>query len=113
MWKKILAVAVCVVSVTGSIVFAETPVINAREKNQMHRIKQGVKSGKLTKEQAKQLRSEVKADKQEKRDMIKANGGKPLTAEQRQSLKQNLNQSSKQIYQEKHPGAPAPTGTAQ
>ncbi len=105
MFKRILAAAVCVLTVGGSCVFADTPVINAREKNQEKRINQGVKKGKLTKGQAKQLRSEIKGDKQEKQAMIKANGGKPLTAQQRKSLRQNLNQSSKQIYQEKHPAA--------
>ena len=104
MWKRILAIAVCVTAVAGSCAFADTPVINAREQNQAKRIKQGVKSGKLTKAQAAQLKKQLKGDKQEKRAMIKANGGKPLTAEQRKTLRQNLNQSSKQIYQEKHPG---------
>ena len=111
MWKRILAIAVCVLAVGGSCVFADTPVINEREHNQMKRINQGEKSGKLSKAQARKLKKEIRADKQEKRDMIKANGGKPLTAEQRKSLKQNLNQSSKQIYQEKHPenaGTPPP-----
>jgi len=105
MLKRILAIAVCVVAVAGSCVFAETPVINAREKHQVKRIRQGVKSGTLTKAQGQQLGQEIKGDKQEKRAMIKANGGKPLTAQQRQSLRKNLNQSSKQIYQEKHPVA--------
>jgi hypothetical protein len=116
MLEKAMAVAVCIFAVAGSCVFADTPVINAREKNQEKRINQGVKSGKMTKAQAKQLRGEIKGDKQEKRAMIKANGGKPLTAQQRKSLRQNLNQSSKQIYQEKHPantGAAGTTSTGQ
>jgi len=108
MLKKFSAVAVCVISLASSFVFADTPVINEKERNQEKRITQGVKSGKLSKAQARHLRQEIKGVRQEKRAMIKANGGKPLTAEQRNSLKQNLNQSSKQIYQEKHSGAAAP-----
>jgi hypothetical protein len=37
MWKKIWAIVVCVVSVSGSCVFADTPVVNARENNQEKR----------------------------------------------------------------------------
>jgi|GEM_PF-3396205 polyhydroxyalkanoate synthesis regulator phasin len=106
MWKKIWAIVVCVVSVSGSCVFADTPVVNARENNQEKRINQGVKSGKLTKPQARQLRREIRGDRQEKRAMIKANGGRPLSAQQRMSLRQNLNRSSRQIYQQKHAGRP-------
>ena len=80
MLKKIFAVAVCMVSMASSFVLADTPVINARENNQEKRITQGVKSGKLNKAQARKLRSQIKGDRQEKRAMIKANGGKPLTA---------------------------------
>lgn len=108
MRKKFLAVAVCVISMASSFVFAETPVINEKEGNQEKRITQGVKSGKLNKGQANQLRQQIRGDRQKKRAMIKANGGKPLTAGQRKSLNKNLNQSSKQIYQEKHPGAQTP-----
>ena len=92
----------------ASFVLADTPVINGREQKQEKRITQGVKSGKLTTTQARQLRKQIRGDRQEKRAMIKANGGKPLTAQQRQSLRQNLNKSSKQIYQQKHPNAGTP-----
>ena len=82
--------------------------VNKRIREERKRISEGVKSGKLTPEQAKQLNGELKGVKAEERTEVKANGGYLSKGEKKQ-LNQELNQDSKQIYQEKHPGAPAPT----
>jgi hypothetical protein len=85
--------------------------VNERIKNQDKRINQGVKDGTLTKAQAKELKGEEKGIKAQERAEVKANGGSLTKGEQKQ-LNQELNQDSKQIYAEKHAGAPAPVAPA-
>jgi len=75
------------------------PGVNERQHNQKHRLKDGVKSGELTKEEAKGLRDEQKALREKER-AYKADG--KLTRDERKDLHQDLNDSSKHIYQEKH-----------
>ena len=75
------------------------PGVNQHQHNQQHRIQQGVRSGQLTKEEARALRSEQKAIRQEER-AYKADG--KLTKEERKDLHQDMNDLSKDIYQEKH-----------
>jgi len=77
------------------------PGVNQRQHNQQHRIKQGVHSGQLTKEETRGLRSEQKAIRQEER-AYKSDG--KLTKEERKDLHQDMNDLSKDIYQEKHDG---------
>jgi hypothetical protein len=84
--------------------------VNKRLNNQNKRINQGVKSGKLTEQQAQQLKQEDNQIRQEERAMAAQNGGHITKAEQK-SLNQQENAVSKEIYQEKHagqtPAAPA------
>ena len=75
------------------------PGVNQRQHNQQHRIQQGVRSGQLTKEETQALRSERKAIHQKER-AYKADG--TLTKEERKDLHQDMNDLSKDIYQEKH-----------
>ena len=75
--------------------------VNRRERNQEKRIRDGVEDGKLTKEQASQLRADEKAIKTQERAEVKANGGS-LTKGQQKDLNQELNAESKKIYDEKH-----------
>ena len=105
MFRKTMLAALALVTVGGAVVFADTPVMDQREKNQMRRIHKGVKKGQITKPQAAALKQDVRDVRKEKRDMIKANGGKALTKEQRMQLSREQNQNSRQIHQEKHPGA--------
>ena len=81
------------------------PGVNQRQHNQQHRIQQGVRSGQLTKEEVKDLRSEQKAIRQEER-AYKSDG--QLTKEERKDLHQDMNELSKDIYQEKHDGDTRP-----
>ena len=76
-----------------------TPVVNRRERRQRRRIRRGVKSGQLTKDEAKGLRKEETQIRQEKREM-KSDGN--VTPEERKQLNQDLNKTSHDIYQEKH-----------
>ena len=77
--------------------------VNHRLRRQRRRINQGVKSGQLTHGEAKELREHDKAIHAEEREDRKENGGK-LTPADKQQLNKELNQNSKDIYQEKHDG---------
>lgn len=78
-----------------------TPGVHARELNQSARINQGVRSGDLTQYEATQLRGEEKAIRDETK-AYRADG--VVTAAERKDLQQDLSQTSKDIYQQKHDG---------
>jgi hypothetical protein len=77
----------------------DDPGINKRQHHQHHRIKQGVRSGELTRVEAKGLAQEQKQIREEER-AYKADG--KLTAAERRDLRQDEKQASKHIYREKH-----------
>jgi hypothetical protein len=60
---------------------------------------QGVKSGELTRPEAHELRQETRDIRDLEHD-YKSDG--TLTKDERQTLQQDLNQESREIYQEKH-----------
>src|SRR5207245_6360130 len=77
----------------------KTPVVNQRERNQQHRIRQGVKSGELTKGEARRLERQegkIKAD-----EMIAKSDGKVTKAERRK-LNREQNRESKRSHRAKH-----------
>ena len=76
--------------------------VNKRVKNQRARINQGVKSGELSKGQARQLRANDNAIKAQEHADVKANGGSLTKPEQRQ-INQEENANSALIRDEKHP----------
>ncbi|MBV9462828.1 MAG: hypothetical protein JO317_01245 [Verrucomicrobiae bacterium] len=109
---------------TGDVTTSETggttmksgihdPGVNTRQRWQRDRIRQGVRSGQLTKGETKQLASEEKDLRQEEKQ-YKSDG--TLTKDERQDLHQDLNQVSKDIYTDKHNdqtqprGVPSPEG---
>ena len=96
-----LMVVLVVLATFIAPVFAGTddPGVNRRQHRQKDRIKQGVRSGELTKEEAKSLRGEQKAIRQ-KEKAFKSDG--QLTKDERKDLHQDLNQASKRIHEEKH-----------
>ena len=73
--------------------------VNQRQANQTGRIVQGVKSGELTRNEAKELRTE-RRDIRQLEQSYKSDG--TLTKDERQDLHQQLNQQSKEIHEEKH-----------
>lgn len=75
--------------------------IDQRQHNQADRIKQGVRSGELTRNEARGLVKEQSAIRQTERQ-YKADG--VLTRDERRDLHQQQNQASRHIYQEKHDG---------
>ena len=76
-----------------------TPGVTARQHHQTHRINQGVKSGELTHEEAQGLREDKRDIRQQKR-AAKADGA--VTGQERKQLHKSLNESSQNIYEEKH-----------
>jgi hypothetical protein len=77
----------------------KTPKITKRQMNQRARIRQGVKSGELTKGEARNLRQEQKTIQAEKQ-MAKADG--KVTPAERAKIRRDQNKASKDIYRLKH-----------
>jgi hypothetical protein len=75
--------------------------VNERLANQNRRISNGVKSGALSPQQARQLHREDHAIRREERADAALHGGHITKAEQRQ-LNRQENAVSRQIYREKH-----------
>jgi Skp family chaperone for outer membrane proteins len=75
------------------------PGVNQRQANQTGRIVQGVKSGELTHGEAQELRTE-RRDIRDLEQTYKSDG--TLTGAERRDLHQQLNQQSREIYEEKH-----------
>jgi uncharacterized membrane protein YebE (DUF533 family) len=73
--------------------------VNARQREQQGRIREGVRSGELTKSEAKGLEKEERDIRVEERQ-FKSDG--KLTAEERRKLQSDLNKTSRDIQTEKH-----------
>ena len=107
---RLISLYVCVLIVCTAAAFAQdpntppqgttkTPEINKRQMNQRARIRQGVKSGELTKAEARNLRQEQKTIQAEKK-MAKADG--KVTPAERAQIRKDQNKASKDIYRKKH-----------
>ena len=75
------------------------PGVNKRQQNQHERIVNGVKSGELTRSEVRSLRADQRAIRAEERE-FKSDG--VLTRGERRELHRDLNESSRDIYREKH-----------
>lgn len=75
------------------------PGVNHRQDHQQHRLKQGVKSGELTRAEGRRLHQERKAIRVEER-AYKSDG--KLTRAERKDLHQDLSALSRDIYRQKH-----------
>jgi hypothetical protein len=76
--------------------------VNKRVDRQRARINEGVRDGKLTPQQAQQLRANDRPIKQQEHAEVRANGGHLTPGEQKQ-LNQEENANSTMIRDEKHP----------
>lgn len=90
--SKILA-ALSIMLLTAGAVNAQTT------KNEQHRIRQGVRSGELTRRETKTLAGQQK-DIREDRKEAKADG--VVTGAERKEIKQDKRQASRSIYRKKH-----------
>jgi hypothetical protein len=75
------------------------PAINQRQANQAGRVAQGVQSGELTRPEAQELREERRDIRDLERDY---KSDRVLTQEERRDLNQQLQQNSREIFEEKH-----------
>ncbi len=76
-----------------------TPVADKRQSNQKHRVKKGVKSGEITKREAKSIKHSTK---NAKRYETKAKSDGKVTWIERARLQHKENKSSRKIYRTKH-----------
>lgn len=77
----------------------KTPGVDARQKVQRERIKEGVKSGELTKHEAQKLARE---QKKIRRHEAKAKADGEVTKQERAKLQKEQNKTSRHIAREKH-----------
>ena len=96
-----LLLAVALTSVFAGPTFAQdnTPVANQRQQNQRKRIRQGVRSGELTKQETRSILKDQQEVREEKRE-ARADG--VVTREERREIQQEQNQASRRIYRKKH-----------
>jgi len=78
---------------------SKTPVIHERQHNQQNRIRQGIKSGELTRREA--VRLEEQEAKIRVNEKFAKSDGKISPAE-RARLEKELHKTSENIYQQKH-----------
>ena len=95
----ILIVMLTVTSVANSQ--ARTPVIDRREIRQQRRINQGVRSGQLTRNEARHLRAD---ERKLNRDRRLAKADDVVTRAERAHLRREENRISRAIYCDKHNG---------
>lgn len=76
-----------------------TPAVNERQHNQQERIRQGIKSGELTRREAERLKAEEARIRAAER-RAKADG--EVTAAERARLEKELAKASQNIHEQKH-----------
>ena len=100
--KRIIGLA-AMLSLAGAIACSQTatPKVTHRQVNQQARIKEGVKSGELTKREAVRLEArEAKIA----RDKARAKADGVVTPAERAKLGREQNRASRHIYRQKHDG---------
>jgi uncharacterized protein HemX len=91
--------SVALAAQTPSTSNTKTPVIRKRQQRQQQRVRQGVRSGELTRKETQQIRGqqqEIRQDKQE----AKSDG--VVTKQERAAIHREQNQASRNIYRKKH-----------
>jgi hypothetical protein len=98
--KKLLPVLIAAVLLAGSgYAQTATPKATERQVHQQRRIHQGVKSGELTKREARKLEAQqakIQADK------LEAKSDGVVTGKERAKLQHEQNRASRKIYKQKH-----------
>jgi len=99
--KRYIMLALLVGFLTTGLAFAQTatPRADIRQAEQKARIREGVRSGELTPEEARTLRVEQRLVRITKRAM-KSDG--VVTPRERRVLNRQLNRTSRDISREKH-----------
>lgn len=79
---------------------AQERSINTRQREQQERIRQGVRSGELTRREARRLEAEEARIRVDER-YARRSGGQ-FTPQERRRIERELNHSSRDIYRQKH-----------
>ena len=96
MKAKFLAAIAIVMAISISSTQAQ---VVKRAHNQHHRIKQGVRSGELTKAEATNLRN---GQKEIRQDVKEAKADGTVTKGERKEIRQDQKQESRKIFRKKH-----------
>ena len=94
-WVAILGTALCASMLPLTALAAP---INRREHRQQVRIHQGIRSGELTRPEARRLEAQQAKIRIDER-IARRNG---LTANERERLQRELNRANQNIYRQKH-----------
>ena len=98
MLKKII-VATALMALAGPVLADETPLLDRRQDHQQDRIRQGVESGQLTRQETRQLvQGQHRLRSMEQR--VKSDG--QVTAQERSRLQHQADVQSRHIYRQKH-----------
>lgn len=102
---RVFVAVILLVGMFGSSVFArsapgqQTPGVDRRERRQSRRIKQGVRSGSLTRREARNIAAQQARIRRHER---RAKSDGVVTARERASLQRRENRASRNIYRKKH-----------
>jgi len=100
-----MKITICILAlsfIVPSISFSQgggRKVIRKRQHREERRIRQGVKSGELTKEEAIELQKQQHKIRKARKEALKDG---TMTPEERKKITEMENQASQQIYEEKH-----------
>lgn len=94
--KFAMAVALAAISVPA---LADTPALDARQQNQRERIVQGVRSGELTRPEARRL---IAGERRLHRHERRAESDGTVTRAERVALHRQADRMSARIYRQKH-----------
>ena len=94
--KVLVSITACLFSTQ---LMAGTPVLDERQQNQKQRIKQGIKSGELTKKESKRL---INGQAQLQKMEYKAKSDGVVTKKERARLQNKANKESAKIAKNKH-----------
>lgn len=100
--KRIVSTLILVIFVLGmaaSAMAQQTPGVDRREHHQQKRIRHGVRSGSLTRREARRLETQ-QARTRRLEHRAKADGA--VTARERARLQHRENRTSRRIYRQKH-----------
>jgi len=98
-WTKWFFLAFMVIAIFPVMGMAQGS-INQRQRNQQARIRQGIRSGELTRREAYRLESRQARVKV--REAFARRSGGEFTARERYRIQRQLNRSSRGIYRQKH-----------
>jgi len=101
--RKIVSFLVAAVFVLGAsaVSMAGTRGINSREYREQQRINQGIRSGELTRREARRLEAGLARIRIDER-YARSSGG--ISPHERARLERELNRESRGIYRQKHDG---------